>query len=94
MKKYFKYLPKIASPLMFVIYILVYFLPRNRNIWVFGSGIGMNFSDNAKYLFLYCSNIDHMYSCWITRNRDLVKRLRLEGLNAHYKYSLYRGQSQ
>ena len=87
MKKYIKYLPKLASPLMFVIYLLVYFFPRNKNIWVFGSGIGMNFSDNAKYLFLYCSNIDKMYSCWITRNRDLVKRLRLEGLNAHYKYS-------
>ena len=54
MTKYIKYLPKILSPLMFIIYCLVYFMPRNKKNWVFGSGVGLNFSDNAKYLFLYC----------------------------------------
>ena len=88
MKKYIKYLPKLASPILFLIYCFVYFLPRTKKIWVFGSGIGMNFSDNAKYLFLHCSKIKEMNSFWITRNKNLVNRLRQEGLNAHYKYSL------
>ena len=86
-KKYIKYLPKVISPFLFLIYCLVYFLPRNKKNWVFGSGVGMNFSDNAKYLFLYCSSLSEINSFWITRNRFLLKSLRNEGLNAYYKYS-------
>jgi len=86
-KKYIKYLPKVISPFLFLIYCLVYFFPRNKKNWVFGSGVGMNFSDNAKYLFLYCSSLSEINSFWITRNRFLLKSLRNEGLNAYYKYS-------
>jgi CDP-glycerol glycerophosphotransferase (TagB/SpsB family) len=86
-KKYIKYLPKVISPFLFLIYCFVYFFPRNKRNWVFGSGVGMNFSDNAKYLFLYCSSLSEINSYWITRNRGLVKSLRNEGLNAYYKYS-------
>ena len=86
-KKYIKYLPKVISPFLFLIYCLVYFFPRNKKNWVFGSGVGMNFSDNAKYLFLYCSSLSEINSYWITRNRVLLKSLRYEGLNAYYKYS-------
>ena len=87
-KKYIKYLPKVISPFLFLIYCLVYFMPRNKKNWVFGSGVGMNFSDNAKYLFLYCSSLSEINSYWITRNKALVKSLRNEGLRAYYKYSL------
>jgi len=86
-KKYIKYLPKVLSPFLFLIYCLVYFFPRNKKNWVFGSGVGMNFSDNAKYLFLYCSSLSEINSYWITRNRVLLKSLRDEGLNVYYKYS-------
>ena len=86
-KKYIKYLPKVLSPFLFLIYCLVYFFPRSKKNWVFGSGVGMNFSDNAKYLFLYCSSLSEINSYWITRNRFLLKSLRNEGLNAYYKYS-------
>ena len=72
---------------MFLIYCLVYFLPRNRRSWVFGSGVGVNFSDNAKYLFLYCSSEKDINCYWITKNKDLVESLRNDGLNAYYKYS-------
>jgi len=87
-KKYIKYLPKVISPFLFLIYCLVYFMPRNKKNWVFGSGVGMNFSDNAKYLFLYCSSLSEINSYWITINKALVKSLRNEGLRAYYKYSL------
>jgi len=85
--KSIKYLPKLISPLMFLIYCLVYFVPRNKKNWVFGSGVGMNFSDNAKYLFLYCSSEKDINSYWITKNKNLVESLRNDGLNAYYKYS-------
>ena len=86
-KKYIKHLPKILNPVLFFLYLFVYFFPRDKKNWVFGSGVGMNFSDNAKYLFLYCSSLSEINSCWITRNKTLVESLRAEGLNAHYKYS-------
>ena len=86
--KSIKYLPKIVSPLWFIIYCILYFIPRNKKNWIFGSGVGMNFSDNAKYLFLYCSSEKEINSYWITKNKALVESLRSDGLKAYYKYSL------
>ena len=63
-------------------------MPRNKRNWVFGSGVGMSFSDNAKYLFLYCSSKKEINSYWITKNKALVESLRNDGLKAYYKYSL------
>jgi CDP-glycerol glycerophosphotransferase (TagB/SpsB family) len=55
---------------------------------VFGSGVGMNFSDNAKYQFLYCSEQLDIKSYWISKNKELVNTLRGYGLNAYYKFSI------
>ena len=87
-KKYIKYLPKTLNVLMFLIYLVVSIFPRNKKSWVFGSGVGMNFSDNAKYLFLYCSQKSEINSYWITRNKELVSDLRNQGLQAFCKYSI------
>jgi len=73
---------------MFPISCLVYIVPRNKRNWVFGSGTGMNFSDNAKYLFLYCSSLNEINCYWITKNKVLVENLRNDGLKAYYKYSI------
>jgi len=63
-------------------------MPRNRKNWIFGSGVGMNFSDNAKYLFLYCSLEKDINCYWITKNKSLLESLRSDGLKAYYKYSI------
>ena len=86
--KSIKYLPKILNPLWFIIYCLLYFVPRNKKNWIFGSGVGMNFSDNSKYLFLYCSSEKEINCYWITKNKELVESLRSDGLKAYYKYSI------
>ena len=86
--KSIKYLPKLINFLMFPISCLVYIMPRNKRNWVFGSGTGMNFSDNAKYLFLYCSSLNEINCYWITKNKVLVENLRNDGLKAYYKYSI------
>ena len=86
--KSIKYLPKILSPLWYIVYCFLYFMPRNKRNWVFGSGVGMNFSDNAKYLFLYCSSEKAINCYWISKNKALVESLRSDGLKAYYKYSL------
>ena len=87
-KKYIKYLPIVISPFLFLFFWLVHLFPRNKRNWVFGSGVGINFSDNAKYFFMYCSSLSDINSFWITRNKPLVKSLRNKGLRAYYKYSL------
>ena len=86
--KSIKYLPKIISLLILPIYCLLNLMPRNKRNWIFGSGVGMSFSDNAKYLFLYCSSKKEINSYWITKNKALVESLRNEGLKAYYKYSI------
>ncbi len=86
--KSIKYLPKLINLLMFPISCLVYIVPRNKRNWVFGSGTGMNFSDNAKYLFLYCSSLNEINCYWITKNKVLVENIRNDGLKAYYKYSI------
>ena len=88
MSRYIKYFPKIINPLLFILYFLIYFIPRNKTKWVFGSGVGVSFSDNAKYQFLYCSEQLDITSYWITRNKELVRKLRSHGLRAYYKYSI------
>ena len=87
MRRYIKYLPKIINPFLYVFYFLVYFIPRSKTRWVFGSGVGINFSDNAKYQFLYCSKHSEIKSYWISKNKELVNKLRDYGLNAYYKFS-------
>jgi CDP-glycerol glycerophosphotransferase (TagB/SpsB family) len=86
--KSIKYLPKLVSLLIFPIYCLLHLMPRNKRNWIFGSGVGMSFSDNAKYLFLYCSSIKEINSYWITKNKALAEGLRNDGLKAYYKYSI------
>ena len=85
-KKIFERL--LINPFRFFIYYLIYLFPRDNKKWVFGSGVGMNFSDNAKYLFLYCSQQSEIKSYWITKNEQLISNLREQGLKAHHKYSI------
>ena len=88
MRRYIKYFPKIINPFLYILYLLVYFIPRRKNRWVFGSGIGINFSDNAKYQFLYCNQNSEIKPYWISKNKELVKKLRDYGLKAYYKFSI------
>jgi CDP-glycerol glycerophosphotransferase (TagB/SpsB family) len=64
-------------------------LPKRKNLWLFGSNMGIYFSDNPKYLFLYiqkeCKNIE---AIWISRNKKVIHNLREQHLPAYYLYSL------
>ena len=86
--KSIKYLPKAISLLMFPISCLLQLIPRKKQNWIFGSGVGINFSDNAKYFFLFCSSKKEINSYWITKNKSLAESLRNNGLNSYYKYSI------
>ena len=78
----------VIKPFLFLIYYTLYFVPRTNKIWLFGSGSGHSFSDNAKYLFLYSYSRKDVKYYWISKNNKLVKKLIDDGYDACYAYSL------
>jgi CDP-glycerol glycerophosphotransferase (TagB/SpsB family) len=71
------------------IYSISGFVPRRKNIWIFGSWDGKKFADNPKYLFLYvCRNQPEITGIWLSRNKTIVADLRARGYNAYYMHSL------
>ena len=53
------------------------FIPRNKNIWVFGACYGQKYSDNSKWLYEYV--LEHeptIKAIWITKNFAVYKKLR------------------
>lgn len=53
--------------------------PRNNKLWVFGAWFGTRYSDNARYLFEYVQREKDIKSVWITKNKDLIPKIRQDG---------------
>ncbi len=72
----------LARPLLFLIYWLGGFVPRDRRLWLFGSWSGRRYADNAAALFEYVSALpdDSITPLWITRERDIAAALSARGL--------------
>lgn len=75
-----------------IIHMLSYAMPRNRNIWIF---IGWHqgpdreiFADNAKYMFLHASRLKSISAIWIGKDKKIVKLLHQEGLRAVHIHSI------
>ncbi|MCK7634359.1 MULTISPECIES: CDP-glycerol glycerophosphotransferase family protein [unclassified Shewanella] len=85
MQKVFTFLRVIfgllIKPVMFL-------LPVNNNIWVFGSWFGKRYSDNPKYLYEYVINNTGIKAYWIVKDRELESELCEAGVNAFYYLSL------
>lgn len=73
-----------AITLFFKIFTLPFWylqrlFPRNKKLWLFGAGEGFLYSDNSKWLFEYAIENKKGYrSIWITRNKDVFKKLKRE----------------
>lgn len=51
-------------------------VPRCKNIWIFGAWYGQKYSDNSKWLYEYVlENEPHIKAVWITKNKDIYKKL-------------------
>ncbi len=72
------------------VYWLSFLIPRNKNIWVFGSSFGRRFADNPRYFYLYINQYkkNEIKAIWITGDEDIVKLLRDNGLKVYHKHSL------
>jgi CDP-glycerol glycerophosphotransferase (TagB/SpsB family) len=71
------------------IYLISGFVPRRKNIWIFGSWDGKKFADNPKYLFLYVNHKQpEITGVWLSRNKTILPDLRACGYKAYYMHSL------
>lgn len=79
----------LFRPLLFVVYYLAGFWPRNSRRWVFGSWSGLRYADNAAALFEYAAAIKQhgIEVVWISRDRRIVESLRERNLRAHATFS-------
>jgi CDP-glycerol glycerophosphotransferase (TagB/SpsB family) len=71
------------------IYWLSGFVPRRRDLWVFGSWGGYRFADNAAAFFMHCQRTvgDDIELVWISRKPSIVRDLRDRNLKAHWIWS-------
>ena len=88
-----KLIKKIFKNLVLLLFLPFWhiqrFIPRNKNLWIFGSWSGKKYSDNSKFLFeyvnLHCSNIK---AIWITKSDEVYKELKKTGRNVYYENSI------
>jgi CDP-glycerol glycerophosphotransferase (TagB/SpsB family) len=72
-------------PLLFLVYYLAGFWPRNPRRWVFGSWSGTRFADNTAALFEYAAaqTQHHVEVVWVSRDRRIVDYLRGRNFKAY-----------
>ena len=89
-KKVLKLVVRVfIQTISFSIYFSSGFFPRNEKIIVFGCWEGRYFRGNSKYLYLYFrDNYSDIQSVWQTKDYGLNIKLRQEGVNSCYAYSI------
>lgn len=69
-------------------YFLASLVPRKKEIWLFSAWFGEKYLDNPKYIFLYSLKQPGITAVWLTKDMDLFRRMRKEGLPVVYSASL------
>lgn len=66
-----------------MLYFLAQLIPKDKNLWVFGSWYGHKYSDNPKAFFEYI-NLEkkHVNTVWISKNKCVVEHIRSLGFEA------------
>lgn len=64
------------------------FIPKRKNLWVFGSWSGKLYADNSKYLFEYINqHHPEIDAVWITRDKEIQNELSKKGYNCFMRFS-------
>lgn len=75
--------------LLLPIYWFSFFVPRDKDIWVFGSTFGRRFADNPRYLYTYLAETQKVIRpIWISHNKHIVSVLQSKGFEAYYYLSM------
>lgn len=71
-------------------YYLFGLFPRNKNLWIFCSWFGQRYSDNSRMFFEYVhKNHPEIKTVWLSKNMDVVKKLRAEGRKERFFILFY-----
>lgn len=69
--------------------IFGYLFPKQNNLWVCGAWLGHRYADNPKYLYTYIrTHHPDQKVVWLTRSREVYERIKIDGGNVEYFYSL------
>lgn len=72
-----------------IIYVVSYLVPKNKNIWIFGSLNGEIYVDNSKYFFEYVSkNHPEIRAIWTTKNKSALKFIGNQNFEMYHYFSL------
>lgn len=75
----------LATP----VFLLSFLIPKNKNLWLFGSWSGKRYADNSKYLFEYIlKNKPDIKAVWLTQDKLLYKKLLSNGIPCVYRNSI------
>lgn len=79
----------LARFILFPIYWLSGFVPRRKDLWVFGSWGGYRFADNGAAFFMHCQEAlkGRVEMVWISRKPSIVSKLREHDLTAYWIWS-------
>ncbi len=85
--------PKIKQFFIFLInlplYYIAYFIPQNKDVWVFGAWFGRKYADNSKALFEYVNKHDKdIKAIWLTTDKDIIAQLHKLEFKVFHTYSL------
>lgn len=87
------YLRKMKSCLLIILslplHLLSCFVPRDKNLWIFGAWFGRRYADNSRHVYEYvCENRKNIRAIWLSRDRDIVDNLRKKGREAYLVSSI------
>jgi CDP-glycerol glycerophosphotransferase len=69
-------------------YWLSFLIPKDKNLWAFGSMFGAGYADNSKYFFEYiCKYHPEVRVVWFSARSDVVDEVRRKGYEAYRFYS-------
>ena len=72
------------------VFVIVRWIPKDKNLAIIGSSLGQHFNDNSKYFYLYfhCIRQEKKHKLfWITANKEVFKMLLRNKLPVKYLYS-------
>jgi len=68
---------------------IFFFVPKKKNLWIFGAWQGNAYADNAKYLFKYVNqNNPEITAVWLTRSIKIKSKIEAYGHKAELLTSI------
>jgi CDP-glycerol glycerophosphotransferase len=71
------------------LYYFSQFIPKQKNLWLFGAWHGERYSDNSKYLFEYVvENHKEIEPVWVTTKKEIFNKLKGRGCKVVLKNTI------